>query len=182
MRKLNSKGFTPLHILLVLVIVGIVGGTGWYVYSDKKAANKSAQNQQQSGAQNNSPTSEKKYLEIPEMGLKIELSEKIEDAYYAMNSGGWAYLSVYAFDSYANCKANSETGMAAVASGKVGDDNFGEPFTEAELEERGTKIGDKYYWIDLAQSDCSADTNGENGDPNFDAVRNSFTQAKIEKL
>lgn len=34
----NSDGFSPIHALLILVIVGIVGFTGWYVWSANEEA------------------------------------------------------------------------------------------------------------------------------------------------
>lgn len=37
----NTKGFTLIEGLLILVIAGLLGGTGWYVWSAKKKADKS---------------------------------------------------------------------------------------------------------------------------------------------
>lgn len=183
MRKLDQKGFGFFYWLLILLLLILLILASWYVYKNqqKKKQSASSSQQQQSTQPANQPE-EKKYLKIPEMGLKVELSEKIEDAYYAMHPDGWAYMSVKSLDKYAGCKANAETGMAAIASAKVGDDNFGEPYTEAQLKAKGTKIGEKYYWIDLGQYDCTADANGENGDPNFEIVRSAFTKAKISAL
>lgn len=36
MKKLNTKGFTAIEGLLILVIVGIIGGAGYYVYKSQK--------------------------------------------------------------------------------------------------------------------------------------------------
>lgn len=36
MKRLNAKGFGAIEVLLILVILGIVGGTGFYVYSANK--------------------------------------------------------------------------------------------------------------------------------------------------
>ena len=38
MKKLNNRGFAVLEGLLILVIVGIVGGVGWYVLKTKEEA------------------------------------------------------------------------------------------------------------------------------------------------
>lgn len=35
----NQKGFAVIEVLLVLVIVGLIGGLGWYVYQQKDAGN-----------------------------------------------------------------------------------------------------------------------------------------------
>lgn len=42
MKKLNTKGFGLIEGLLILVIVGIVGGTGFYVYNANKKASGSS--------------------------------------------------------------------------------------------------------------------------------------------
>ena len=44
MIKLKNKGFAGLEVLLIVVIAGIVGGTGWYVLRTKDKDN---QNEQQ---------------------------------------------------------------------------------------------------------------------------------------
>lgn len=36
MKKLNVKGFGAVEGLLIFVVLGIIGGTGWYVYSSQK--------------------------------------------------------------------------------------------------------------------------------------------------
>lgn len=51
MMKLNQKGFAPIAILLVIGIIGIVGGTGFYIYKAQKDTNKSLNN---ASASNNS--------------------------------------------------------------------------------------------------------------------------------
>ncbi|MDB5163620.1 MAG: hypothetical protein JWS12_237 [Candidatus Saccharibacteria bacterium] len=48
MKKLNSRGFSAVEGLLILVIVGIIGFVGWYVYKSNKDANKSLSNASQS--------------------------------------------------------------------------------------------------------------------------------------
>lgn len=44
MKKLNHRGFSLPHLLLFIVILGLIGGTGWYVYNSNKKANKSLDN------------------------------------------------------------------------------------------------------------------------------------------
>jgi len=35
MKKLNNRGFSALEVILLLVLVGIIGGTAWYVLQNK---------------------------------------------------------------------------------------------------------------------------------------------------
>jgi hypothetical protein len=39
MKKLNSKGFSAVEGLLVLIVVGIIAGAGWYVWQARNNAN-----------------------------------------------------------------------------------------------------------------------------------------------
>lgn len=78
MKKLNTKGFGLIEGLLILVIVGIVGGTGFYVYNANKKASsgsdgttiaKRDKNDTEDGKPVN--TSDENYLLIEEWGIKI---------------------------------------------------------------------------------------------------------------
>ncbi len=40
MKKINSKGFSAIEGLLILVIIGLIGFVGWYVLHSKNTANK----------------------------------------------------------------------------------------------------------------------------------------------
>jgi uncharacterized protein HemX len=38
--KQDERGFSPVESLLLVVIVAIIGGTGWYIYHSKQETNK----------------------------------------------------------------------------------------------------------------------------------------------
>lgn len=44
MKRLNAKGFTLIHILLLVVILGMISGVGYYVYSSQKNTNTTLDN------------------------------------------------------------------------------------------------------------------------------------------
>jgi len=44
MKKLSSKGFSAIEALLILVIIGMIGGLGFYVYNFQKKTNQSVDN------------------------------------------------------------------------------------------------------------------------------------------
>ena len=54
--KTNQKGFSAIEGLLILVIVGLIGGVGWYVWQSKKNADKSLTTSQTQNAASPSKT------------------------------------------------------------------------------------------------------------------------------
>lgn len=156
----HQKGFTLVEGLLVVLIVAALGAGGWYMYS-RSQSNDTAST---TSVQQKPKASAKAYLAIPEAGIRLPLTEAIKDAYYSVRSEGdnkYIHLSTRYFDNlkgFEACRSNAtsgEQGLAVVDSAKVGDDHFGGPWTQADLEAfPNTKIGDMYYWITGAQAVC----------------------------
>jgi hypothetical protein len=48
MKKLKTKGFSAVEGLVILMLVGVVGGVGWYIYQTKHKASSSADNESNS--------------------------------------------------------------------------------------------------------------------------------------
>jgi hypothetical protein len=87
MKKFSPQGFASLEALLIVVILSILAGTGFYVYKANKnssdtldSATKSAQSQPAEVTHNRS--AEQKELVIKEWGVKIKLSKETAGAYY----------------------------------------------------------------------------------------------------
>jgi type II secretory pathway pseudopilin PulG len=106
---------------------------------------------------------QKQYLEIKELGIKFELTDNLKDAYYFVNKDGGVYVSVHHFDGlsgFEGCTAagssNIGGGLAAVYYVKVGDEHFGTPWTQEELNKTGAvKIDDKYFMFEPnSQAPC----------------------------
>lgn len=68
MKKLNNKGFSGIEALLIVVILGMIAGVGWYVYS---------QNQQTK--QTDSTNESSKASQITEKPADFVYKEAIED-------------------------------------------------------------------------------------------------------
>ena len=51
MKKLDSKGFWGVESLLILVIIGLIGTAGWYVYNSQKKTTATPQQNNNSAAQ-----------------------------------------------------------------------------------------------------------------------------------
>jgi len=86
----NQKGFSAVEGLLILVIVAIIGGTGYFVMSTQKKTNTNLDNAAQSSQVVPKPKSStaaaQKYLEIKEWGVKVPLSSKDSGAYYKVDT------------------------------------------------------------------------------------------------
>ncbi len=93
MTKLNSKGFSPLHILLLIVIVGMIGGVGYYVYNSQKKTNTSLDNAAKS--QSDPQKSENKEEE------KIKLPEGFKE-YVSKEGFSFAYPETWGVESVSN--------------------------------------------------------------------------------
>lgn len=86
----NQKGFSAVEGLLILIIVAIVGGTGYFVVNAQKKTNTNLDNAAQSSQSvakrsKSSPTASQKYLEIKEWGVKIPLSSADSGVYYKLD-------------------------------------------------------------------------------------------------
>jgi uncharacterized protein (UPF0333 family) len=86
--KINQKGFSAVEGLLILVVIGIIGGAGWYVFKSRSQATKSLDSANNTTSyiakQKSQPktTPTKQYLEVKEWGVKIPLTSDISDLTY----------------------------------------------------------------------------------------------------
>jgi type II secretory pathway pseudopilin PulG len=87
----KQKGFSLVEGLLIFVIVGVLVGTGWYVWQSNKKTDKTLNDTGNSHVVPSKKVAEKKvetkYLVIKEWGVQLPLSNSISDAYYVISSG-----------------------------------------------------------------------------------------------
>lgn len=163
--KKDQKGFTLVEGIIVLAVILLIGGVGYYMYarqnSDAAQTTESAKTNQQTTDKKEAGNSTQKYLDIPEAGVRLALTDSTKDAYYTVSEEGNIYLSIHYFDKlkgFEGCTSdamNGKQGIAALDHAKVGDDRFGSPWTQAGLEEfPNSKISDTYYWIAGSQAAC----------------------------
>lgn len=116
------------------------------------------------------------FLEIPEYGIKFELTENIKDAYYLPQtaSKGYIYLKVHSLDSEEKCKSDPSSTAAIARQGKNDPIPFDLSYDEFKTRFSGAEIGNYYYYIDLAQYACADSPTGR---ALLEKVRKEFSAA-----
>lgn len=81
--KINQKGFGAVEVIIVLVVVGLIGGAGWYVWQKNKDndSTKTTQNDRPSKSENkpaeqSQQTSASNFLVLTDFNAKIPLDDK----------------------------------------------------------------------------------------------------------
>lgn len=78
----KQSGFGLIEIIIIVAVIAAIGIGGWWVWQNNKSTT-GQQSQQPSAATNNEQEVSPSILEIKELGIKIELSDAIKDAYYS---------------------------------------------------------------------------------------------------
>lgn len=171
LNKINNLGFSAVFILVPFVLIISISAIGLYVYSvnqNKTEISSAETNDKVStpkignlGATNKviSDKNALAYLEFKNIGVKMALADNIKDAYIGTTLETERFISTHYFDNkpdFEGCRVNDESsGVLALASAKAGDDNFGSPWTEKDLENvGGKKIDDTYYWLVSGGAPC----------------------------
>ena len=188
----NQKGFTTVEGLLILVIVAIIGGTGYYVYHSQKQTDKtldSAANTSQS-AVNQKTTAAKTtqaastgYLVIKEWGVKFKEDSSSTDAYYKFYPADedpnqqYLYLDSKDLDAHSAPDGTSCAGeyIAILSRYNNGDSGINDPMNAAIAEKT---VGNYTYTMaTLKQSAaaCLYDDNQNKIEPNFTVYSQKIT-------
>jgi hypothetical protein len=159
--KRDQKGFAVLETILILVVVAIIGGAGYYVWHTRQLANDAYSKTtpaltHSASANSTSKKSDKDFLVIKEWGVKLPLNPNIEDAYYRYDSrdNGYVYLSLLSLKNIDDC-AVDKTAIGAITRYDSDDVNpiSGEKYT---AEYRDTEPVGRYYFLyGTAQATCS---------------------------
>lgn len=181
MKKLNQKGFGLWELILLLLLIILLGLLGWWVWQqNQEGKNNNASQSSSQNAEESEPAEEAaKYLEIPELGVKLKLDNATEDAYYTMSSG-YAYLSLTSLKDVDDCAAD-ETSIAAVSKVKKTDTNemTGKTYEQEANDGHGTIIGENVYIVSQAQAFCTEQAGPQ---AKAEAARSAFPKLTIEAL
>lgn len=168
MKKLNQKGFSPFEIIIMLLLLLILLLLGWWVWQQQNKDKSAGDSGKQQAAEKKEEKpaekpqeKQKKYLEIKELGVKVELDDTTTDAYYVMQNG-YAYVSTTALKNASSECAAEKTGVVAVSKAAKGeyDEMLGKTY-EQHINDGGygVIIGNNVYMMTRSQAYCSEDVN-----------------------
>jgi len=181
--KKSQSGFAVLETILILVVIGIIGFTGWYVWHSRQATdktfNQTGNSEVVKGAlsdttQKNNQSSQQKYLVIKEWGVELPLTSDYYDATYCFQpahhyaeysapDGPYVYLSSKSLGGQTSVDKNGQCdGLLAIARYKIGDTIiYGGGETEIfdrDKAKDAPKVGDYYYTIEGPHTAYSEDS------------------------
>lgn len=185
----QQKGFSPIEILLLLLLILFLILIGWYVFNSKnntpdpKNASPPPPSASSSQKSQSVPKAETiDYLKIPELGIKIQLSDGIKNAYYYINPNvkDVAYLSLTDLKT-TECAADK---ISISAVGKnIKTDHFNDQPGNPTYEDNanggaGVVIGNYAYTVERAQAYCIEDQNSADF-KKADAAQKEFKASSI---
>lgn len=184
MKKLSQKGFTHLEVALIVVVLLIIGAVGVYVFKKSKNKDQPAQSATSTEVTKTettpqTETSTQKYLEIPELGIKMPLDDTIADAYYYIKPGypNYAYLSVRSLEKTGMCAADKFS-LGVLAKGGLSEEyNPGFTYQDAVSTQSGKVIGDYAYVFTQPQATCADGTPTAEQNAQLGAINQAFKSA-----
>lgn len=159
--KKNQQGFSLIEIMLLLFVVVLISGLGYFVWNQNNSSNQNPASQGSSNSGSNtqnSQTAATKYLEIKEWGVKFPLSDTIADAVYAPSNDTTRRMDL-STASLANTDCGV-TGSATPGLYRFSDVTSSPDYDDraVTLKEDAVKIGDYYFTYANPQAMCSEDT------------------------
>jgi type II secretory pathway pseudopilin PulG len=165
--KKSQDGFSAVEGLLIAVIVGMLGGVGWYVWHSQQQADETYSQTANSTAtpktkKTSSSTTNKdlKYLEVKEWSVKFSLSSNVEDAVYRTSTidPGFAFLSTNSLKG-TSCDVNNNGGgyYLRFQAGQINSESkkyYADEYPDA------THLGAYYYAYGMPEAaiSCSSDS------------------------
>lgn len=183
MQRSSQAGFGLLAMLAVVLIVGVLGLSSWYVFQQNRPETSNATEQDGNQTPNNNqpvngeadPTVA--YLEVKEWGVRLALSENIKDAYYIDAVAhtdspdglpGAVFLSLrFLTEDKCDPNNNNQGGRGAIGAILRFLPNEKDFVTgELLIEEypNGTQIGEYYYGFQSGKKDNPCATEDELGE------------------
>ncbi len=151
-RHSNESGFSALEVILIIVVVGVIAGAGWFVWHKSQSSKTaSSDTSQQTTAEQTSTAdaTDESTLTISEWGIKVTVPDSLKGATYAIKDDV-AEIDSPAQDAVTTCgtQVNPKTawGIQRYAAGKVTAAD-GSAISDADAEKNSAlkHIGDYFY-------------------------------------
>lgn len=86
MKEHNQNGFGLVPAFLILIIVGLIGFTGWYVLNSKNQTDKTLSEASSSAS---AASASQKYLVIKEWGVKVKIDSSLGQLSYTIGGNNY---------------------------------------------------------------------------------------------
>lgn len=153
MKKLNSKGFSPLHVVLTIVIIGVIAGVGYYVYNSQKKTNSALDNAAKS-------QSEPQKAEKKEEKAKEEKDETANWKLYTSEKGGYNFKhpATWVFATHPELCSDGLVLLAPneAALGKCASDSGGQIMVASMDGDQSKNYQLSQGYVDVTTSDVEA--------------------------
>jgi hypothetical protein len=100
--KKPQEGFSAVEALLIVIIVGMLGGVGWYVWHSQNQVDKTYSQTANSSvaprptaAKASPAASQPDYLTIKEWGVKLPVTDSNDKYYYEFDKNDSTFINVY---------------------------------------------------------------------------------------
>ncbi len=185
----KQKGFSIVEGLLIFVVVGILGFTGWFVWNSQRQTNETLDNAAKDNSavitstktpttNNSAPTATTakttNYLSIKQWGVKFEIPSSLSDLQYTVSAGG-VYL-----DSNDLVKLAGSSKYCELGSGYLGAiDRVDPSTTEIAGMVKIKQIGNYAYWYGGPQQACLSESAASMGTIKTSDYPSSALQSKV---
>lgn len=191
MKKTNQFGFSPIAILLVLILVVLVGLTGYYVFNTQK--NKSAETPAPASATATpaQPSSQntQKYLVIKEWGVSVPVAVENSVEYQISdtnkNTANFVSSEQKALGGSCGSFGMSRYKVVRIKNGSsIDDEILKNQMSNATKEGLTIKINDYTYYVigDMSGGDCSGTAKEGSTVSNKELTANSNLLNILKKL
>lgn len=210
----NKKGFTIVEILIVLVVLALIGVAGWFVYQRQNKTdepkNAAVTNFEECKAAGypvgesnpeqcfaNGQTfvndeqriqmereNEEKFLEIPEFGVRLKLTEGLSDLFYVKTGEDFKLnFSLKSFKGLGGASCATDLVHSAALIQTTFEEAQKNPFIGGENRvSELVKVGDYYYHVPNGGSICSTEKSFMAKAQAFDSDFRSAVKNNLEPL
>lgn len=198
-KPLNQKGFTALETVLIIVVLAVIGGAGYYVYHQNhktktaQTQNSASKTDSTASSQASKPASKTKYLSIKEWGVQAPVTNG-DTLTYKFDSGSQATAMIISQKLSQNydCKTYGAGGISRYKGTDPASDSgltakSGQ--TVAQYAQTASltykHLGDYYYFFDHDQAACgniTAGTNNPTDGEDAQQAANAYTESLVTEL